>query len=68
MEIRPVGAELTHADRQMNMRKLTSALRQMRLKKCAIRAFSNSQLLSERTEEKPSTDFLYSLFAVFSVA
>jgi hypothetical protein len=37
-------------------------------KKCAIRDFSNIQLLSERTEEKTSTDFLHLLFAVCRVA
>jgi len=68
MEIHPVGAELTNADRRMDMRKLTSALRQMHLKMCAIRDFSNSQLLSERTEGKTSIDFLHLLFAVFRVA
>ena len=63
-----MGAELTYADRPTDIWKLTSALRQKRLKTCAICNFSNSQLLSENTEEKTLTDFVHLLFAVFHVA
>jgi hypothetical protein len=48
-----------------NIRKLTGALCQTRLKMCVIRDnFSNGQLLSERT----STDFLHLFLYIFHVA